>query len=114
MDEPVSRCFATASWLRCEPHDVSTGDAEEPIIRETMRRQKCLTFNTVNSRTAAMAAVNTMCLVTERSQTRWPALVVMSLRALGRGSVEMHLLHLNQGDVTKMSRINEDAMTPSR
>src|SRR5262245_30259271 len=32
MDEPVSPCCASESWLKCDPYDRSTGDAEEPFV----------------------------------------------------------------------------------
>jgi hypothetical protein len=37
MDAPASGCSANASWHRYDGHDVSTGDAEEPISRKVMR-----------------------------------------------------------------------------
>jgi hypothetical protein len=45
----ASRCSVSAFWHRCDSNDGSTGDAEEPISREVMRRQKYLTFNTAGA-----------------------------------------------------------------
>lgn len=36
MDEPVSHCFASEPWIRCERHAVSMGDPEEPISHNDM------------------------------------------------------------------------------
>ena len=34
-------CITSASWLRRDDHDVSTGDAEEPIIRRSLTVWRC-------------------------------------------------------------------------